>query len=300
MNADNLYPADALAQLAARFLSAHPQASVRVLERQPANELIAFLQTMDAGQVAAVLDNMLPQYAGRLCNIASPQQVSAWLVSLSTRRMAAILRNMHRSQRAALLSELPAKTAAACRIFLSYPADTIGAWMSGRITALPGNINAGEALIRLQESEYPVDSDAIPVIDEERRLLGIISYVELSQAEKSVSVTEIMEHDLPAVSASASLASAEHHSGWRRYDTLQVLNREHRLIGLLRHVHLRDGLDTMANTGINEPAPADSLFGTLGKIYLQVLGTSFSWMSEALGRGSGNSYSRNSMRKKYE
>jgi predicted transcriptional regulator len=52
-----------------------------------------------------------------------------------------------------------------------------------------------------------------------------------------------MERHPYTAASRATLESVRHHDGWNQGDTLPVLNREQKLVGMLRHVDLRKGLD---------------------------------------------------------
>ena len=123
-----------------------------------------------------------------------------------------------------------------------------------------------------------------PVVDSEQHLLGMASYSALLNASRSSSLMDVMERGLSALSTRASLEAAQHDNGWRRYDTLPVQNRNKQLVGVLRHVYMRDGLDSAADVRSVNPPLANSVLGSLGKVYLEVMVTSFGWLGDMAGR----------------
>lgn len=230
--------------LALAFIEQHPQSAARELELQTELACAELIQTLPLHQARKLLSHMLPLYVARLCHYLPQENVVALLAGFNANQTAAILRGISKSRRDVLLALMPEKTAMLCRLLLSYSDDAVGAWMHVDILMLPSSCTAAEALQRFKNSDSVSMADALPVVDSNGALLGLIYLRELLRAQQQSSITPLIV-SAPvtfSLSSRASLAAASRHEGWQHHDILPVLNRSKQLVGLLGHVDLRASL----------------------------------------------------------
>lgn len=255
--------------VAKTFIKTHVDAAARELEGQSAEAARQLLEALPATQAHRILMHMLPTYAARLCCQLPIKFAASLLAGGDANHVVAILRCMPSAKRKTLLKVMPDKIAALCLLLLSYSEDTVGAKMTADIVMLPRSITVGSALRRLADSHGLSDSDAIPLVDEQTHLVGLVSVRTLLNAHDDLCVEQLIDSTRPALSSRASLASVSGHEGWQRYDTLVVLNRYKQLIGILRHVDLRRGLEQSV-TDTNTMPTADIVSDT-SQVYFSVL-----------------------------
>ena len=234
--------------LALAFLESQPAVVAGVLEQQPMEEVARFFNNVPHTYAAPVLERMLPQYTAKLCLLLESTLCAGFLSQMEISLATAILRHSNQEMRKKILSLLPEKTKIACKLLLSYSEDSVGAWMVAHVVTLPNDCTVGDALKRLAIEEAAVDSDAMYVVDRERYLQGLISTTILLRANPELSITSVMQKKPAILQGRASLFSIKNHDGWTSYDTLPVVNRSKQLVGMLRHVGLRKGLDQIATT----------------------------------------------------
>lgn len=255
--------------VAKTFIQTHVDAAARELEGQPAEAARLLIEALPATQAHRILMHMLPPYAARLCCLLPIKLAASLLAGGDANHVVAILRCMPSAKRKTLLKVMPDKIAALCLLLLSYSEDTVGARMTADIVMLPRSISVGSALKRLADNHGVSDSDAIPLVDEQTHLVGLVSVRTLLNAHDDLLIESLIDSTRPALSSRASLASVAGHEGWRRYDTLVVLNRHKQLIGLLRHVDLRRGLEQSIND-VNL-IPAADIVSDASQVYLSAL-----------------------------
>lgn len=244
--------------LALAFLESQPAVAAYVLEQQSMEEVASFFNDIPHTYAAPVLEKMLPQYTAKLCLLLEPTLCAGVLAQMEISLAAAILRHSSQEMRKKILILLPEKTKIACKLLLNYSEDSVGAWMVAHVATLPNDCTAGDALKRLASEEASVDSDAIYVVDRERHLQGLISSAALLRANPDTSITSVMQKKPAILQGRASLFSIKNHDGWTSYDTLPVMNRTNQLVGMLRHVDLRKGLDQITTT-IHTPHGGDPI-----------------------------------------
>ena len=96
--------------LALAFLQSHPDAAAGILEQQPLEQVVAFIQTIPHTHAALVLEKMLPHYTARLCNALDPITCAGFLSTMPASLVAAILRCCGKKVRKKILEHLPEKT----------------------------------------------------------------------------------------------------------------------------------------------------------------------------------------------
>lgn len=229
--------------LAERFVATQVAAAARELELQRAERSAAFLLAISREQAAAVLMQMLPAYAARLLAQVPLDIAGELLRAGNSNQVAAILRLAPRERRGRLLGHLPEQTALRCRIKIAHAADTVGAWMEADNLLLPASVSVGDALKRIAAADNIGDGSRIPLVDEGRKLVGVVDIGELLRARRGQPIEQLMRPpDGLTVQTRTSLRSAFAHEGWNRTDSLAVLNQQGQPVGILRHATLRRAL----------------------------------------------------------
>lgn len=161
-------------------------------------------------------------------------------------QMASLIEEMSSDDRADLLRQLPAPVRESLlRLvdeadrrdiakLIQYPEDTAGAIMTTDYAWLPANVTAEEALQRLR-LQAP-DKETIYyvyIVDEQRRLRGVVSLRELIMARRGTLVSDIMETHLFAAHDTDDREKVAH--DFAEYDliVMPVVDADNRLVGII-------------------------------------------------------------------
>jgi len=153
--------------------------------------------------------------------------------------------------------------------------------MHANVSTLPDDCSVEDAISRIREEQLAVDIGVSLVVNRNRNLQGRVTLTALLRAPGKAALTAVMVKDSRSMSARTALKSAQDNPLWSEQDSIVVTNRNQKLVGVLRHVDLRKGLEQISTsivqsqgvdtlTGIFE-AYASSLlvlFATLGDIAL--------------------------------
>ncbi len=120
---------------------------------------------------------------------------------------------------------------------MSYPSNTVGAWVEPRVLTLPDDCNAGEARERIATSALPAQA-RIYVLDRSRRIRGAIRGLSLLQVPSRRALTALLE-PAEALWAREPLGTAQEHGVWERNTEAPVINREEEFIGVISYTDLR-------------------------------------------------------------
>jgi Mg/Co/Ni transporter MgtE len=244
-------------ELSLAFAETHPGDAARVLEHLSTDDATAFLKLLPVRLGAPVLRHMLPTSAAYCLEQLDDEAAAGLVRDLDAQTGAAILRYVRQPRRDQLITQLPTASALAFRLLLTYPEDTVGAWINPHSLAVTPETPVSEALERLRQSPESAGS-YLYVVDADQRLQGMAVLTELLRAGRGATVAQTMRPVRHRLSARASLAAAHEHKGWQEYHALPVLERQERFIGALEFAVLHRAMEQPHPDDV-APAPADSL-----------------------------------------
>jgi Mg/Co/Ni transporter MgtE len=158
-----------------------------------------------------------------------------------------VLRHLDTAHRDAVLDALGAQWVVAFKLLLSYPANTVGAWVEPRVLTLPDDCNAGEARERIARSPQQTQA-RVYVLDRSRRIRGAIRGLALLQVPNRKAVTSLLE-PAEALWAREPLATAQEHGVWERHTEAPVINRDEEFIGVISYADLRKAYRQLTRSG---------------------------------------------------
>jgi magnesium transporter len=167
--------------------------------------------------------------------------------------MAKLIEQMSHDDRADLLQKLSPRVAEGLlrlvdeadrrdiAMLVKYEENTVGAIMTTDYAWLPANITVAEALDRLRlqapdrETIY-----IIYVLDENRRLLGVVSLRELILASRQAIIRDIMEKEIVAAQATDDREKVAQQMAHYDFLAMPVVDENGRLVGIVTHDDVMD------------------------------------------------------------
>ena len=224
-------------QLADAYLRLHPESAARLLESLPVDQANAVLSAVDTATAAPVVSQMLPTHAARCLEQQQPHDSALLLEKLGSQESVAVLRHMPATLRESVLDCMGPQWLMAFKLLLSYPTNTVGAWVEPRVLTLPDDCNAGEARERIARSDQ-VNQARIYVLDRSRRLRGAVRGLALLQVPHRKALASILE-PADALWARDLLVTAQESAIWERHTEAPVVNRDEEFIGVISYADLR-------------------------------------------------------------
>jgi len=252
--------ADSLA-LGLAFLESHPSEAARVLETLPTREASELFAAVPAELGAHVLAAMLPTAAARILSDLPEPTAIALAGSAGTQSIVAVLRHVEPALRTRLLAGMPAPAGVAARMLLGFPDDTVGAWTDTAFVAVPANATVAAAL---EQARAAVDTelDQLFVVDAQQHLLGRLGLDALLRADARALAGSLARPAAGTLSAMMPMASARTLPLWERVQMLPVLDRDQRLIGVLRRSALTRAVRTRARGAEHVESVTGALAGS--------------------------------------
>src|SRR5262245_50261205 len=230
-----------------------------MLEREDRASMEAFCETLHPATVAEALSDSFPveevwrflrttsiQHQAAIFPYFPLEQQLALVEGTGREPIAHLLEEMSSDDRAELMRRLPAPVRdALLRLvdeadrrdiarLIQYPENTAGALMTTDYAWLPANISVEEALERLR-LQAP-DKETIYyvyIVDEQRRLLGVVSLRDLIMAPRRALLSELMTSPVMSVRDSDDREKVAHDFGDYDLLAMPVVDAEGRLVGII-------------------------------------------------------------------
>lgn len=230
---------ETLARLHQDMIRRYPAEATQRLEDLPDDEILAILTSLPVDDTLRIWERLSPEVGRRLLKEMPEPLAVRVLDRLDPGCSALLLRGLDQERLESLLAQLAPAPAEELRRVLAYPADCAGALMDSRIFYFSPDMSLSEALAKLR-SQHQRAFRVVFLVDDERRLIGMVEIQDLALAETDTRLLKLM-HKIPAIVT--ELASQEEIVELLdRYSLtdLPVVDFDERFIGVVRHHALMD------------------------------------------------------------
>lgn len=210
-----------------------PSLVVDVLERSGAKDRAVLFRLLPKGRALVVFEALDPSLQSELIRALHADRVSQLFTDLDPDDRAGLVDELPAHVATRLLRELDRDEQALTAAVLDYPTGSVGRRMSPEFVSTHPEVTAGETLERVRRRIDEAETIyAIPVTDDQRRLVGIVGLRAIMRAEPGTPVQQLMN---PAITARAreSAKAAARRSADERLIVLPVVDDEDRLVGIL-------------------------------------------------------------------
>jgi magnesium transporter len=206
---------------------------LEALDEVGAAELLAELGTTEA---AEILDEMRPEAAADVLEEMPPEEAAEFIAEMDADQAADLLGAFDEETRDLVLAALRPEASAEIAGLMQYPPDSAGGMMTREIASLPRGITAGEAIEALRRLHDELGSNLryVYVVDDDRLLLGVVSFRDLVFARPGTGLDEVMVHDPVRVTASTDREEVTELVQRYHLIAVPVTDDAGRLIGIVR------------------------------------------------------------------
>jgi magnesium transporter len=213
----------------------HPEDAADILEELGREERIHIFNALDSKTAAAALDAAEPRVQREILAGTSAARVAQIFTHLSAVEIAEIISILPREDAEEFQKILSGDRASRVKEMIDLhdvPASTMAV---RRVLEFPEDITVEQAFTRFrQEAPTRLVTMYIYVVDDEKRLQGVVDINELLQASPDAKLKDIMTTDVIAVGAATNRGYAE--SLFRRYHfrAIPVVDESKKIIGVIR------------------------------------------------------------------
>jgi magnesium transporter len=207
-----------------------------------------------------------------------PHKQDELISGVGRERMSKLLEAMGHDDRADLLKRLDQEVVEGLlplvakadrediRRLLSYPEHSAGSVMTTDYATLPPNIPVSEAISHVRhEAPHKETIYYVYVVDQERRLMGLVSLRELILAKPTALVSEIMQREVISVRVDQDQEEVARELAKFDFIAIPVVDDQYRLVGIITH---DDVIDVVVEEA-TEDALRMGAVGALEEDYLQ-------------------------------
>ncbi|MGA2443436.1 MAG: magnesium transporter [Tepidisphaeraceae bacterium] len=211
-----------------------PEEAAVVLEFLPAEVAAGALENLAPQAAGEILRGIEPGRAGGLIGRMDRQAASNVLSAMAPDDRVDLLRQLKGQVHDALVQQLGAAQAAETRQLEQYPPHTAGGIMTTQVTCLHKDITVEQAIAELRRIHQELGQMFyVYVVDEQRRLLGVLSMRDLILARPESTLGVIMIPTVKSVPATMDREEVARQMRTSRFLALPVVDAEGRLCGLI-------------------------------------------------------------------
>ena len=219
----------------------HPADLADRLERLPSDEAREFLRQLPPTEGAVILAELETTKSARLLEDFTGGEIATWLRLLPPHTNADLVFALPVARRKEVLAALPPDQSAAVTALLRYLPDSAGGIMDNRFIAVLSDKTAEECLAVLRASTEQRTADVlyIYVINEDQRLVGVVSLRDLVFAPADRRLNEIMNREVHFLRVTDDQEEIARQIQHYHFLGLPVVDEQERLVGVVK---IRDAI----------------------------------------------------------
>jgi magnesium transporter len=182
-----------------------------------------------------VLDLVPESIREELVEDLTPTELVEAVSEMAPDDAADLVTELEPEAREALLRRIPTEQSETIRDLMRYPPQTAGGIMTPHFTALHAGMTAGQAIERLRtvaDSDQEIIYYAY-VVDDQDRLLGVLSLRDLMLARSHQPIEDCMETNVQSVNAITDQEEVARMFGRYNFIALPVVDNDRRLVGVV-------------------------------------------------------------------
>lgn len=262
-----------------------------LLEQKKYNAIKTVLSTMNPSDIAALLEDVPPGELLLLFRLLPKELAADTFVEMDSEAQKALVQGVSDTELKSivddlyvddavdLVEEMPANlvkrilsqaepdTRRLINEMLKYPDDSAGSLMTTEYVDLNPGMTAGEAIGHIRATG--VDKETVNlcyVVDDKRKLLGVVSLRSIILAKPDMPVSELMEQNVVSVTTHEDQELVAQTFAKYNFTALPVVDSEDRLVGI---VTVDDAIDVMQEEASEDISKMAAVTPT-GKPYLRL------------------------------
>ncbi|QCU77966.1 magnesium transporter [Citricoccus sp. SGAir0253] len=206
---------------------------IDVAERLNVKDRAVVFRLLPKGQALEVFEGLDATLQGELVQGLKDEEVALLFADLDPDDRVGLLDELPATVARRLLLGLPPEERDLTAEVLGYPQGSIGRRMSPEYVVTHPELTAGQSLDRIHERLEDAETIyTLPVLDGQRRVVGVVSLRDLMRAHPQEPVSALM-HAPEYVQATVTAESAARRCADLRILALPVVDNEARLVGIL-------------------------------------------------------------------
>jgi CBS domain-containing protein/sporulation protein YlmC with PRC-barrel domain len=219
-----------------RLLRLHPAQIADLVEAASHEEGEEILEAVgqDKELEADVFEELNDEHQVEFLRERTDPEAAAVLARMESDDAADLLMELDQERRLPILNLLPAPKQAKIRSLLSHNPDTAGGRMNPDFILVSGETSVVQALARVRASDLaPQQLSIVCVVDDDGKLIGTVSLVELVRVDGARRVSELVESSTPSVALEAEIPEVARLMSDYNMIAMPVVDAECRPVGIV-------------------------------------------------------------------
>jgi magnesium transporter len=218
------------------------------LDRGEIATLIEWLPDSDLPDLLAELE---PEEAAAILRMLSRAVAADMLEEMDPDDAADVVAELESHEAEPILIEMKPDEAAELRALLDYPPDTAGGLMTPAFVAVRADARASDVVLALRRASEEAETFSyIYVVDDQRRLLGVLSLRNLVLTRPDTPVRELMAPETIRISVDLDREAAAHLLNDYHFVALPVVDADDHLLGIITQDDVAEVLEQEATEDI--------------------------------------------------
>lgn len=216
-----------------RIIASHHPIDIAIAMRElDRDERESVFKLLDRTQAGIVLEELDEDVAADLTEVTDEQELAEIIDEVPPDVGADLVNLLDEQQAHRVLERIPDEESEELEELKQYDPDTAGGLMTPEILFAPTDITAREVILHVKNQRVPLESLAyVYVVDEQRRLRGVLDIAELVMADPDDALGEVMVPDPVAVTPDTDQAEAARLVDQYDIDALPVVSEDGVLVG---------------------------------------------------------------------
>ncbi|MFC6334403.1 magnesium transporter [Paenibacillus septentrionalis] len=211
-----------------------PYDIAQIYEVLPAKHQNRFLSFLNTSQLADILQELDKEQQQKFLNKLGVEKALDVMDEMDNDDLANLLEELSPENKESFLASMKAEESQVIQNLMNYPPETAGRLMTDRFVWIPYHYSVRDVVDKLKEyAEIAETINYLYVIDDEKKLIGVVSYRDLILAEADEQIKNIMYERVISVTVDTDQEQAARMI--ERYDFLAVPVVDHNnvLVGIV-------------------------------------------------------------------
>ena len=212
----------------------HPADIADIISQVSREEGAHLFKDLDIETAAEALSELKPEMQAEIITAMEPEKAADIIEEMPPDEAADVLSDLPTEKAKEILEHIEREEAEDIQELLGHEEDTAGGLMTNEFIAYPYSLTVQEAIEGFKRDAEEIESVYyIYIVDEQGKLLGVVSLRELLLADPSAKLSEIMETKLKTVTPDADEMVAAEITSKYNLVAVPVIDTEGFLVGII-------------------------------------------------------------------
>ncbi|GAX63031.1 Mg/Co/Ni transporter MgtE [Candidatus Scalindua japonica] len=217
-----------------KFVENDYRTAARILGEVEESQAVDVLTTLPPKLSIKVISGLQPNYLASLLTKLPADHFDEIISNLDPQKISDIILGLPEEIRKNFLDKTPEKSKRHILELLTFPEDSAGRLMSKEYIAFHFHMKVKDAINKIRAMTGRSVSSYTYVVDDEHKLVGVLSMYSLIQAPRENSLESIMKRNIYTVDCFTEREKIVDELKQHRYSNAPVVDSQNRMLGIIR------------------------------------------------------------------